>query len=611
MKYITSIEMANKTGKTKRWINECCAKGIIEGAFKEGNRWMIPDNAKWEVGIDGRSPLPIGVSDFELAISDYYYVDKTLLIKDLIDYRPQVSLFLRPRRFGKTLNMDMIKTFFEKRDEAPKGELFVGTKIWNSGRKYINEQGKYPVIFLTFKDVKFHDWSDTFTNLKSLIQQEYKRHIKVIYSDKIQEIDKKYFNSVLSGDLEEALWPSTLGRLSEMLHLVEGTPAMILIDEYDTPIQQGHLEGYYDDVIGFMRNLLSGGLKDNKHLSMAFLTGILRVAKESIFSGLNNLDTSSVLERRYSQYFGFTEDEVKKILKDYGQSARFSEVKEWYDGYVFGDTEIYNPWSVLNYVNKDCVPMAYWQSTGSNEIIGEVLNASTVELTDEVRALLQGEQKSVYVDTAVIYPEVKRNPSSVYSFLLMSGYLTVDDTYLMPDGNYLCRLKIPNKEIQVIYDKEILMRIGSVVTQELSIGFQTALLLGDSIKIQTLLQEFLRESISFYDAANESFYHGLLLGLVAALRSYYEITSNREAGDGRFDIRLKARDISNPHFIIEVKALVGDYKDDQINSALEKEAEVALKQIDDKNYCEGLSGDIRKMGVAFWKKRCAIVLNQN
>ena len=420
------------------------------------------------------------------------------------------------------------------------------------------------------------------------------------------ETDKSYFKEVLDGTLENALWAGTLGRLTEMLHLCSGIPAMIFIDEYDTPIQQGHTCGFYEEVIGFMRNFLSGGLKDNSHLALAFLTGILRVAKESIFSGLNNLNTNSVLEKRYSEYFGFTESEVKKLLKDYGLAGHISEVKDWYDGYRFGETEIYNPWSVLNYVNAEGEAKAYWQSTGSNEVIGELLSMGNQTLADEMRTLLLGEKKRTYVDTAVIYPEVKKNLSSVYSFLLMGGYLTVDEYIPMEDGNSMCSLKIPNREITIVYEKEILSRDGSMATQENAIEFKTALMDADPSRLQELLQDYLRECISYHDAAAEGFYHGLILGLSAMLYNYYEISSNREAGDGRYDICLKTRNNTMPNFVIEVKAIQNDLSKENFEEVLAREAKKALNQIKDKDYIVGLSGEVREIGVAFWKKKCAV-----
>ena len=374
-----------------------------------------------------------------MAVSGYYYVDKTLLIKELLDYHPLVSLFTRPRRFGKTLNMDMIRVFFEKTEEDT-SKFFRGTQIWKAGEKYRREQGRYPVIFLTFKDVKYNSWNETRINLCAAIQAEYRRHIYLLESDKIEEIDRRNFAKVLDGTLDAALWAGTLDRLSLLLELHHGIAPMILIDEYDIPIQQGYMKGYYEDVITFMRNFLSGGLKDNRHMSMAFMTGILRVAKESIFSELNNLSVNSVLEKRYSDYFGFTENDMMQLLKDYGGQEKLSEIKSWYDGYQFGDSHIYNPWSVLNYVDSEFFPRTFWQSTGSNEIIGDIVKGASEDVLDDLQSLLHGEAVEAYVDTSVVYPEIRKNASGIYSFLLMAGYLTVRSESRLHDGNSICRL---------------------------------------------------------------------------------------------------------------------------------------------------------------------------
>ena len=615
MEYITSMEMANKIGKTKRWINDCCAKGLIDGAYKDGNRWMIPIDAKWEVG-SGKTenkPLPIGVSDYSKAISEYYYIDKTLLIKELLDNMPQVSLFLRPRRFGKTLNMDMIRTFFEK-SETDTSRFFKKTLIWKEGDKYKKHQGIYPVIFFTFKDMKFSTWDEVRTNIRAAIQREYDRLLPNNKIGDMGDSDLVYINMVKSGTLEDALWSGTLGRLTRLLDEVYGVAPMIMIDEYDTPIQQGHLYGFYDEVIGFMRNFLSGGLKDNKHLTMAFLTGILRVAKESIFSGLNNLTVNSVIDDRYSSYFGFTEPEVKKLLKDYHVSDRFTEVKEWYDGYRFGKFAIYNPWSVLNYVAENCTTKTYWQSTGSNEIIGEVISMGATDLVDEIRSLLMGESKSVYIDTAVVYPEVGKSFSSIYSFLLMGGYLTLKSSEALYDGNTMGDVVIPNLEVMHVFEKEILEKAGNIVSSEDAIGFQKALIDADQDRMQERLQLFLKETISFFDASSEGFYHGLLLGLSAALHRYYDIKSNREAGDGRYDIAMMPRRNGDKGYIIEVKAITKLKKnitEAELAETLENEATAALEQIDTKRYADVFDKvKIYKIGVAFYKKNCKVIGKQ-
>lgn len=353
-----------------------CKNGRIKGAQKEGRRWTIPEEAEkpadqrvktGEYKKDNRLtdlPLPIGVSDYRLASTEYYYVDKTMLIKDFLDERPKVSLFTRPRRFGKSLNMDMIRTFFEKTEEDT-SVYFRDKKIWKYGEKYRKEQGKYPVIFLTFKDIKFETWEETYQNMYRTIRNEFERHMVLEDSERLSKYEKDYFHKVLEGLADESDMVTSLAQLSQMLDEHYGIAPMIIIDEYDTPIQQGYMQGFYDRIILFMRNLFSGGLKDNRHLSYGFLTGILRVAKESIFSGLNNLKINSILDNRYSEYFGFTPEEVKDMTVCFGVQEKYGEICEWYDGYRFGRSEIFNPWSVVNYFSNECEPRAFWQSTGS------------------------------------------------------------------------------------------------------------------------------------------------------------------------------------------------------------------------------------------------------
>lgn len=612
MGYITSSKASEKLGITKRMVNMMCQKGEVPGAKKEGNRWLIPDDYIEKVGNGKceRKPLPIGVSNFARAVRAYYYIDKTMLIKEILDNRPQVALFLRPRRFGKTLNMDMLRTYFEKTQED-KTELFTDKAIWKAGAKYREHYMKYPVIYFTFKDMKFSSWNEMLINIRTAVQVQYGNFFSDIDSAHMEENDRTYIRKVLSGELDDALWAGTLGRLTELLDKRYGVAPIIMIDEYDTPIQQGHFCGFYEEIIGFMRNFLSGGLKDNKHLSMAFLTGILRVAKESIFSGLNNLSVNSVIDNSYSSYFGFTEDEVKKLLKDYGVSEKFTEVKEWYDGYLFGNSGVYNPWSVLNYVAEKCVTKTYWQSTGSNEIVGEIISSGRVELMDEIRTLLLGDSKTVYIDNSVVYPEVGKSFSSIYSFLLMGGYLTLASVEELYDGNSIGEVRIPNLEVMHVFEKEILNRSGNIVTEEDAVGFQRALLAKDSTRMQELLHNFLRETISYFDASAEGFYHGLLLGLSATLNRYYELKSNREAGDGRYDIALIPRRKGEYGYIIEVKALQKVPKsisEGELKELLDKEAEAAMKQIDDKKYTDAMSKNpVYKIGAAFYQKKCSVV----
>lgn len=372
-----------------------------------------------------------------------------MMIKDFLDERPKVSLFTRPRRFGKTLNMHMLRTYFEKTNEDT-SVYFRNKKIWACGQKYRDYQGKYPVIFITFKDVKCDTWEETYKLIYKIIRNEFDRHKELLDSNKLSEYDKNYIDRLLKYQADKSDLMFSFVYLSKMLHEHHGVAPIIIIDEYDTPIQQGHAKDYYDEIIQFMRNLFSGGLKDNPHLSYGFLTGILRVAKESIFSGLNNLKINSILDNKYSEYFGFTSDEIEEMARYYGVEHKIDEIKEWYDGYQFGNTEIYNPWSVVNYFSNDCQARAYWQSTGSNDIIGEILTYATEDIYGNLKTLLRGHSFLTYIDTGVIYPQIHTNPSSVYSFLLMAGYLKSSNVALAITGDFMCEVTLPNKEISYV-----------------------------------------------------------------------------------------------------------------------------------------------------------------
>ena len=614
---MTIKEAAAVWGITERRVNALCKAGRISGAYKDGRQWMIPADARKPVDKrmkhpqpeaaekkKKRLPLPIGISDYRKASSEYYYVDKTLLLRDFLDERPQVSLFTRPRRFGKTLNMDMIRTFFEKTDEDT-SVYFRDKKIWSCGEEYRRYQGKYPVIYVTFKDVKCETWETTFDMISKILRNEFERHSELLEGERISPFEKKYITSVLNGDADENDIALSLLNLSRMLHAHHGTAPIIIIDEYDTPIQQGHMRGFYEKVIDFMRNLFSGGLKDNPHLSYGFLTGILRVAKESIFSGLNNLKINSILDDRYSEYFGFTSDEVQEMAEYYGACEKYPELCDWYDGYRFGGTEIFNPWSVIGYFNNLCRPKAFWQSTGSNDIISEVLSSATPDIMERLEALMQGKSFVTHIDTGVIYPQLQNNPSSVYSFLLVTGYLkavNIDQPY---GEDYMCEVALPNKEISFVYSKEILSQFESVIPPAAAIGIQEAIYKMDLDELQTKLEKFLLETVSFHDAASESFYHGLILGLCAMLDDRYQITSNRESGEGRFDIQMAPLSERLPGILIELKS-----GKDCTEAQLESLSKAALQQINDRMYSTALKQQgvpsILKYGIAFSGKKVSI-----
>ena len=600
MEYLSCSDASKAMGFSVRRIQQMCKNGELPGAIKEGRKWLIPDETIHMNHFAKNKSLPIGVSDFKLATTGYYYVDKTLMIRDFLDKKPMVSLFTRPRRFGKTLNMDMLRVFFEKTNEDT-SVYFKDKQIWQCGDYYTKHQGQYPVIFLTFKDVKSMTWEETFQKIRRLISLEFIRHNELETSSVLTAYEKEQYHLLARDSGDEVDCQMGLQLLSLLLHKHYGRECIIIIDEYDTPIQQGHTCNFYPEIVNFMRNFFSGGLKDNPHLAFGFLTGILRVAKESIFSGMNNLKTYSILDDGYSSYFGFTEKEVKDMLRYYGKDDKYNELSEWYDGYRFGNTEIFNPWSVINYISDNCFPKAFWQSTGSNEIIGEIIQAATPEITKDLYKLLCGEKIAAYIDTGVIYPEVQNNPYSIYSFLLVAGYLKVANIYPQSDGNFMCDVAIPNKEITFVYEKEVLNRTNQ---NSLAISISQAIFSKDTQKLQSLLEDFMVKSISSIDGANEGFYHGMMLGLCAILGNRYKIRSNRESGLGRFDIQLMPLTKGMPGFIFEFKHTKDEHTD---LSAL---ADSALQQIETKKYDTELRDNgvnsIISIGIAFRGKSAVV-----
>ena len=587
-------------GFSVRRVQQMCKQGRIQGAVKNGS-WLIPVGFISNESYRRKKPLPIGISDFKAATTSYYYVDKTLLIRDFLDEKPMVSLFTRPRRFGKTLNMDMLRVFFEKTKGEDNSVYFRDKRIWKCGEYYTQHQGQYPVIFLTFKDVKCLTWEETFQKIRKLISLEFIRHEELEASLALSAYEKEQYHRFAGGNVNEVDCQMGLQLLSLLLHKHYGKECIIIIDEYDTPIQQGYSCNFYSQIVNFMRNFFSGGLKDNPHLAFGFLAGILRVAKESIFSGMNNLKINSILDESYSEYFGFTNEEVKEILHYYGKGAKYQEICDWYDGYRFGRTEIFNPWSVINYIAGNCFPKAFWQSTGSNEIIGDIIAAATPEITESLYKLLCGEKVSTYVDTGVIYPEVQKNPYCIYSFLLVAGYLKVSAVYPQNDGNFMCDVAIPNKEIAFVYEKEVLNRTNQ---NSMAVSINQAVFSRDAQKLQSLLEEFMLHSISSLDGANEGFYHGMMLGLCAVLGNRYHVQSNRESGFGRFDIQLTPLVQGVPGFLFEFKHT----NDSSVD--LTSLADSALRQIEEKRYDTELRNagvrSIVKIGIAFRGKTAVV-----
>lgn len=394
-----------------------CRDGRIPGACKQGRSWRIPScaekpsDSRVKKTTGPRLPLPIGISDYRLASSRYYYIDKTRMIKEFLDERPMVSLFTRPRRFGKTLNMDMLRTFFEKTAEDT-SVYFKDKKIWKCGKNYRDYQGKYSVIFITFKDVKRDTWEETYTHISKIVREEFERHRELLDSPRCSRYEKEYFKNMLEGKADSTDVMTSLQKLSQMLDEHYGIGPIIIIDEYDTPIQQGYMQGFYE--------------------------------------------------------------EVKEIARYYGAQEKYEEICAWYDGYRFGNSEIFNPWSVINYFRNHCRPQAFWQSTGNNEIIGEILADADADIYEHLNELLQGKSILTYIDTGVIYPQIRNNPSSVYSFLLVAGYLKALKAETAFGGDYMCEVSLPNREIAVVYNKEILQKLEYMIPQATAVSVQEA-----------------------------------------------------------------------------------------------------------------------------------------
>ena len=617
-KYLTVMETAEKWGLNKRTVANYCATGKIPGVEKPGREWLIPEDAEKpndHRAFNGRKseellPLPVSISDFKDAATNFYYVDKTLLIRDILDELPRVALFTRPRRFGKTLNMSMLRVFFEKTNEDT-SIYFRDKAIWKCGKKYTSHQGKYPVISLTFKDCDFESWELTRKRIFELLRKEFRRHKELEESTALSQDAAEYYNWLVHakwGDEEHTL-SAAVQMLCIALHEHYGIAPLILIDEYDMPIQRGYKHGFYNEAALFMRNLFSECLKDNSHLSFGLMTGVLRIAKESIFSGLNNLRVYSILDNAYSSYFGFTLREVGDIANYYGVPEKLTELYEWYNGYIFGDVEIFNPWSVINYFASGKTPGDYWTSTSSNDILQDLLTGTDAATSQKLCDLLEGRSIWCRIDTDTIFPELESNPEAIYSILFLSGYLKVTRKERV-SGRLLCELCIPNKELHNVFEKEIMRRLEkrNIVESSVFDNIQRALITGDKETLQSLLRTYLLHSASYYDTPQEVYYQGLLLGLSVVVTDYYYVTSNRESGDGRYDIMFEPKTDNLPGILIELKS-TKDTKTD-----LTALAQSAIQQIEDNSYAVDLQvrdiSPIFAYGVACCQKQVAVEVKE-
>lgn len=483
--------------------------------------------------------MPIGISDFKKIIDgNYYFIDKTLLIKEIIDNKINVLLITRPRRCGKTINLSMLMRYFEITNED-NAYLFDGLKIDKEDENYKKHQGQYPVIFMSLKDIKYISWYDTFKKIKSIIQAEYDRFNYLMLSDALSKSEKKYFKHILEEKAEKVEYENSLEKLTLFIKKHYKINPIILIDEYDVPIQSGFINGFYNEINSFMKNWLSAGLKDNNCLNFAVFTGILQVSRESVFSDLNNIEVSTVLSENYSQYFGFTYEEVEQIALEYNRKEKLTEIKKWYESYTFGKTEIYNPWSIVNYFKNNCIPKSYWLNTGKDDIIYEFIRDADRDTKKDLKLLIEGKSIESIINDNVIYYEILKKRSNLYSFLVLTGYLKA--IFKKQTGVlYIYNLKIPNKEILYTYHNEILNQISNEITFEKINEMLDFLLKGNVRSFENILKKLISSLLNKYNATEE-FYNTFMLIIVTLFKNAYKIKYNIENTYEQFDLILIPR----------------------------------------------------------------------
>ncbi|MCI5727859.1 MAG: ATP-binding protein [Clostridium sp.] len=552
-------------------------------------------------------PLPIGVDSFEKLINNnYYYVDKTLLIKELLDKKEDVNLFTRPRRFGKTLNLSMLQYFFEKSDKD-NAYLFDGLEIMKAGEKYLEHMGQYPTINLSLKSAKQPNFDRAFKCIKEEISKEYRRHKEILQGESLSDALKKKFQDICDEKGGEDEYCKSLQFLSECLEKYYDKKIIILIDEYDVPLENSFFEGFYSIMVNFIRSLFESALKSNSSLQFAVITGCLRISKESIFTGLNNLNIISILNNNYSEYFGFTQEEVNAILKYYKKEDKEEIVKKWYNGYVFGESNVYNPWSVIKYLydaiaSKHAFPLSYWANTSSNSIVKSLIEKADLSTKMEIENLIAGNTIEKPIHEDITYDEIYKTTENMWNFMFFTGYLKkVDERFDKETKQIYVTLKIPNEEVDYIFRYKVLDWFKEKIkAKDLSVLYN-AIMEGNAEVFQKNLGKLLRESISFNDAY-ENFYHGFLVGVLMNISDYI-VKSIRECGSGRSDIYIKSPSVLEKAVIIELKVA------DNVKE-LGKKCDEALEQIDKKGYEEELRTegyeDITKYGIAFYRKDCMV-----
>ena len=549
-------------------------------------------------------PLPIGVEDFKRLVDNgYYFVDKTLMIKELLENKETVNLFTRPRRFGKTLNMSMLQRFFEATEKS-NAYLFDGLKI-AAYPEYMAYQGQYPVISVSLKSMKQASYTNAFYMYKNLIAKEYEKHKIILESDKILDSEKEVFQNIMEQRADQNVYLNSIRTLSDILAKYYEKSVIILIDEYDVPLENAYHEGFYDDMTNLIRSCFESALKTNPSLEFAVLTGCLRVSRESIFTGLNNLKTYSITKNKFSQYFGFTQEEMKEILQTFSLEQYAGTIAKWYDGYRFGLTEIYNPWSVLNcidsYLQNDMVACEpYWSNTSSNRIVKRLIEESNERTKSMVEELINGTPIRTQIFEDVTYGTIDVNQDYIWSFLLFTGYLKIISCETIGDETYY-DMVIPNVEIKSIYKNTIRSWFIDHVNRDSRTDILKSVIHADAEKLEDLLCTWLTNTISCFDE-QENYYHGFVTGLVSGFNGYM-VVSNRESGNGRFDLVVKQRSRWHHAAILEFK-VVEKY------NQMTKACEDALKQIEEKDYEASLRDEqyenIAKLGICFCQKRCRV-----
>ena len=561
-----------------------------------------------------KKKLPIGISNFKEIIEDeYYYFDKTEFIENLFEEVSKIKLFTRPRRFGKTLNMSMIKYFFDIENKNENKKLFENLKI--SENEYFEKQGTAPVISISFRNYDESSWENGFEMIKNTISDLYDEFEFV--KENLSARKKEKYDSILFNRATEATWKLSLLDLTKYLYEYYGKKVVVLIDEYDQPIIDSYVKGYYQEAISFFKTFYGVVLKDNNYLEMGIMTGILRVAKENIFSGLNNLRVHTILDNRFTEYFGITESEVEQALKDFDLEFELKDVQRWYNGYLFGDIKVYNPWSIINFLNDEKLKL-YWVNTSGNELIKLYLKKLKNEIFDDFSKLLNREEIYKRINENMTFSNLESNYSkNIWNLFFHSGYLTLAKKI---EDNGMCYLKIPNEEILKMFS-EMFIEIY-FEDYEKFLYMSNALRKGNISEFEKHLKEVLLENVGIFDVSGiyrEQFYHGLMLGIILTLKNEYEITSNNFSGKGRYDLLLKPKNLEKRKegIILELKVVnaMENLSEDKIFEKLENECDIALQQIEKKEYASVLKNagveNILKIGIAFFGKEVAVKFDRN